>query len=151
MGYFSWKVNGVSLPNVDSSRKTFTVFLTYKDLDGNVISVKEDAYQGYGEFGGMDYYVALAMMNLSLIDLTKDEFLDLMKTESGIDKIRSKGIDIAFDESINRLYNISFPQLDTIEGGEHTDFTTEPVNCPNQGYFYDDGDGGEDDDEEDEW
>jgi hypothetical protein len=143
MGFFSWKVNGKSLPNTYSSRPTFKVYLIYKDFDGNVISCEEDAYEGYGVFGGMDYYIALAIMNIDLIGLSKDEFTKLLMSDQ--DKIRTAGITLSFDDS--RKGKVKYPQLETRKGSIHTLFTKEPENCPEQGYFYDD----DEDDEDDEY
>lgn len=61
MGFFSWKTQDTnrSISNIFSSRKTFSVTMT--DNKGNKWT--EDNYEGYGEFGGKDFYELLAEMN----------------------------------------------------------------------------------------
>ena len=79
MGFFSWKTQDTdkSISNSSSSRDTFVVRMT--DNEGN--SWVEDQYEGYGEFGGMDYYELLAKMN-GLKD--RDDGISLPLTEEGI-------------------------------------------------------------------
>ena len=121
MGFFSWKTQDTdkSISNSSSSRDTFVVRMT--DNEGN--SWVEDQYEGYGEFGGMDYYELLAKMN-------------------GL-KDRDDGISLALNEE-----GIKFlaPNLNEYEC-EWTD--TEPECCDDQGFFYYDDD--EEEDEEGEW
>ncbi|HAV28681.1 MAG TPA: hypothetical protein DCW93_02055 [Saprospirales bacterium] len=120
MGFFSWKTQDTdkSIANSSSSRDTFVVRMT--DNQGN--SWVEDQYEGYGEFGGMDYYELLAKMN-------------------GL-KDRDDGISLALNEE-----GIKFlaPNLNEYEC-EWTD--SVPENCEDQGYFYCDE---EEDEEDDEW
>lgn len=61
MGVFSWKTQdtGRSIVNRYSCIKTFPVIMT--DDKGN--QYREDNYEGYGVFGGKDYYVLLDEMN----------------------------------------------------------------------------------------
>ncbi len=62
MGMFSWitKDTKRSIYTKYSERNsTFTVYM--HDDEGNVW--KEDSYEGYGEFGGKDYFELLAEMN----------------------------------------------------------------------------------------
>jgi hypothetical protein len=73
MGFFSWKTQDTnrSIPNVHQEMKEpFTVFMI--DNKGNVW--QEDAYMGYGEFGGKDFYELLAEMNG---ETTRDEGIDI--------------------------------------------------------------------------
>ena len=64
MGFFSWKTNDTerSIANKYSNRSTFTVYM--RDNEGNVWV--EENYEGYGEFGGKDYYELLAEKMQSL-------------------------------------------------------------------------------------
>ena len=109
MGFFSWKTQDTdkSIANVSSCRNTFTVYM--EDANGNVW--QEDAYDGYGVFGGKDFYELLAEMN----DLGSD---------------RDAGISVAFDSPDP---NLIWPTLkenpDSIVSGQ-------PENCEHQGYFY---------------
>ena len=61
MGMFSWHTNDTGEPiwNEMSEVGTKTVYMI--DDKGN--KWKEDSYQGYGVFGGKDYYELLAEMN----------------------------------------------------------------------------------------
>jgi len=61
MGFFSWKTSDTrkSVPNIHSSRKAFTIHMITEY--GQVFT--EPAYDGYGEFGGMDIYVLIAELN----------------------------------------------------------------------------------------
>lgn len=61
MGLFSFKTNDTrkSITHRYSSKKTFPVFML--DNKGNVW--KEENYNGYGVFGGKDFYQLLAEMN----------------------------------------------------------------------------------------
>ena len=117
MGFFSWKTNDTdrSISNEFSSRGTFTVHMI--DDKGNVWT--EENYEGYGVFGGKDYYELLAEMN--------------GKTD------RDEGISLQFGE---RHEGVKFPNL--VE--DVYEWTNEaPEDCEHQGYFYDD-DEDEDDD-----
>ena len=61
MGFFSWKTQDTnkSITNVHSETGSFPVYM--HDDKGNVYLEME--YDGYGVFGGVDYYVLLAQMN----------------------------------------------------------------------------------------
>jgi hypothetical protein len=90
-----------------ANRPTFKVYML--DNNGNVW--EEEAYEGYGEFGGKDFYELLAQMN-------------------GLDANRSAGIDLAFSGkkyfSPNLVENL----------GAWKWVAMPPENCPDQGYFY---------------
>ena len=111
MGVFSWKTQDTdeSIPASGSNRKTFTVYMS----DSNN-TWKEDDYEGYGEFGGKDYY----------------ELLDEMNGGTGD---RGRGIDLSFSEEKS---GIVYPSLNRRKG---TGFDgTEPESCEDQGWFYGD-------------
>jgi hypothetical protein len=61
MGFFSWNTSDTdeSIPNRYSERGTFTVYM----VDNNNNVWQEDNYEGYGIFGGKDFYELLAEMN----------------------------------------------------------------------------------------
>lgn len=112
MGFFSWitQDTGRSIANQYSNRKPFTVYM--HDDKGNVW--KEDNYEGYGEFGGKDYYELVAEMNGEISD-------------------RQIGVDIAFkDYSPNP--DIKYPNL--TETPDWTWINQEADVCNEQGYFY---------------
>lgn len=109
MGFFSWKTQdtGRSISNVHSTRSTFTVVM--HDNKGNTWIEKE--YDGYGEFGGKDYYELLAEMN----GLTT----------------RSEGIEHAYSGK-----PCFYPNL--TEAKNWAWHNEAPENCEYQGFFYDD-------------
>jgi hypothetical protein len=111
MGLFSWKTQDTdrSIPCNGSSRPTFKVVMT--DNKGNKW-IEED-YEGYGVFGGKDFYELLAEIN--------------GKTT------RDAGIDLAFGKE-----PFISPNLNEDESIEWTN--KEPDSCEYQGYFYDDED-----------
>ncbi len=95
-----------------------------RDQKGNVW--KEDDYDGYGVFGGKDFYQLLAEMN-EVEGLTGD-----------VNNDRQLGIDLAFSKDAH----IS----PTLNEHHHSDWVNEHnQHCPDQGFFYDHED--EEDDE----
>lgn len=116
MGMFSWMATdtGRSIAATGSSRDTFEV--TMRDNQGN--SWTESEYEGYGEFGGKDYFELLAEMN----GLTT----------------REEGIDLAYNDDTSEVLFLTLNEAAEIEWNG-----VEPDSCPEQGFFYDDG---EDDD-----
>ena len=109
MGFFSWKTQdtGKSINNHYSGIPTFKVIMT--DNKGN--QWVEENYEGYGEFGGKDFYELLSEMNGGSGD-------------------RCDGIDRHFSNGKNQIY----PSL--TENGEHYPLGA-PEDCEYQGYFYD--------------
>ena len=107
MGLFSWMTQDTnkSIAVEGSRRRTFTVVM--KDNKGN--RWVENNYQGYGVFGGKDFYELLDEMNDGVGD-------------------RMAGIDLAFSDK-----KIISPSLS--EWGGYFD-GEEPTICPDQGYFY---------------
>jgi hypothetical protein len=123
MGFFSWKTNNSdrSIANRYSDRSTFKVYM--RDNKGNVW-VEED-YEGYGRFGGKDFYELLAEMN-------------------GEEADRDKGIWLQYD---SKRTDIIYPALFNNPDAQWEDYRgVAPENCESQGYFYYD-----DDDEEDSY
>lgn len=124
MGFFSWKTQDTdkSIANKYSNKPTFKVYLS--DDKGN--KWQEDDYDGYGVFGGKDFYVLLAEMN---------------GIKGNKEDKRQKGIDLAFSGKPYLSPNLS----------EFKDWdwrNEEPENCEYQGYFYDED---EYDEEEEEY
>lgn len=117
MGFFSWKTQDTdrSISNNYSITPTFRVVM--HDNKGN--KWVEDDYDGYGVFGGKDYYALIAEMNGEPGD-----------TE---ESVRAKGISIAFGDA-----PFLAPNLTESEDWVWKD--EEPENCEYQGYFYDDDD-----------
>jgi len=112
MGFFSWKTQDTdrSIANTYSNTKTFRVQMI--DNKGNVWT--ETQYDGYGVFGGKDYY----------------ELLDQMNGGKGD---RSRGIDLACGKEKTGS-EILFPALvtkpDKFNYRTHN-FTQEPESDPN--------------------
>jgi len=115
MGFFSWKTMDTdeSIPNNDSALNTFTVYM--QDDKGNTWI--EHDYEGYGVFGGKDYYELLSEMN-------------------GHGTDRSKGIEIAFHEHPSGDHNLGvlYPNLRRNNNRKYV--PTGPESCEHQGFFY---------------
>lgn len=107
MGFFSWKTQDTneSISNVYSCREVFSVVMT--DDKGN--KWKEDEYDGYGVFGGKDFYELLAEMNGK--------------------KTREEGIRIAYGSKPYKSPNLT-------ETSNWQWINEKPQDCPHQGYFY---------------
>ena len=136
MGFFSWNTQDTdkSIANQYSNRKTFRVQMM--DNKGNVWT--EDDYEGYGRFGGKDYYELLAEMNGFTSDKTGDEYTD---------EARGFGITIAFGGNGSGVgtEGVYYPNLVEQAKGWRYEMGG-PDSCDFQGYFYDEEDyDGEDD------
>ena len=130
MGFFSWNTQDTdkSIANQYSNRKTFRVQMI--DNKGNVWT--ESEYDGYGRFGGKDYYELLAEMNGFTSDKTGDEYTD---------EARGFGIDIAFKNNGSGVATegVYYPNL--IEKADGWVYEMGgPDTCDYQGYFYDETD-----------
>ena len=136
MGFFSWNTMDTdnSIANEHSNRKTFRVQMM--DNKGNVWT--EDNYDGYGRFGGKDFYELLAEMNGFESDKTGDEYTD---------EARGFGINLAFKDNGSGIATegVYYPNL--VEQAKGWVYEMGgPDNCEYQGYFYDEEDlDGEDD------
>ena len=112
-GQFSWMTQDTG-QQIGSQEENMIPVHMY-DNEGN--SYYESNYDGYGEFGGMDYY----------------ELLDKMNGGSGD---RSRGIDLAFDK-IKTDSEILYPALvsrPNFNWKSH-DFTKEAKHDPNQSWY----------------
>lgn len=111
MGFFSWKTQDTdkSIANVHSNREPF--FVCMHDNKGNIWT--ETSYDGYGEFGGKDFYELLAEMN-------------------GL-STREQGIDLAYSDkpylSPNLVESITWEWINEA-----------PKTCDEQGFFYEEDD-----------
>jgi hypothetical protein len=113
MGFFSWLTNDteVSISNEHSSQGVREVVM----IDNKDNHWEESSYDGYGNFGGKDYYELLAEMN-------------------GKGSNRSIGIDLDFSGDTS----IIFPNLiekENFEAGWKW-VNEKPKHCPSQGFFY---------------
>ena len=142
MGFFSWKTQDTdrSIPSHYSNRKTFSVQMM--DNKGNVWT--ENEYEGYGVFGGKDFYELLAEMNgfVSQKGLTYE-----VDGEAYTDEARGFGISLAFKDNGSGIATkgVYYPNL--VEQAKGWVYEMGgPDNCEYQGYFYDEEDlDGEDD------
>ena len=108
MGFFSWKTQDTdqSISNSMSCYGTFPV--TMRDNKGNLW--QEEDYEGYGVFGGKDFYELLAEMN-------------------GLPPDRDNGIDLWFSKK-----KFLSPNLNAWSSTPWKD--EAPKKCEYQGYFY---------------
>lgn len=111
MGFFSWKTQDTcrAIPNIyQNVRPTFTVYMV-DPRDGT--KYEESAYEGYGVFGGKDFYELLAELNGK--------------------QTREEGIRLTFSGE---------PYQSPIlveDAGLWEDYKgTHPANDPAQGFFY---------------
>jgi hypothetical protein len=140
MGFFSWNTQDTdkSIANNYSNRNTFRVQMI--DNKGNVWT--ESDYEGYGRFGGKDYYELLAEMN-GVVERDKVQ----LQGEAYTDYMRGKGIELAFKDNGSGVATegVYYPNL--VEKADGWVYEMGgPDSCDFQGYFYDDEDyEGEDD------
>jgi hypothetical protein len=134
MGFFSWKTQDTdrSIANTYSNNKTFRVQMI--DNKGNVWT--ETQYDGYGVFGGKDYYELLAEMNGFESNKTGHEYTD---------EARGFGINIAFKDNGSGVgtEGVYYPNLIEMADGWVYEMAG-PDSCDYQGYFYDETDYDED-------
>ena len=140
MGFFSWNTQDTdkSIANQYSNRKTFRVQMI--DNKGNVWT--EDDYEGYGRFGGKDYYELLAEMNGFTSDKTGDEYTN---------EARGFGIDMAFKNNGSGVATegVYYPNL--VEQAKGWVYEMGgPDSCDYQGYFYDETDYDDEDEDSDD-
>ena len=119
MGFFSWKtIENKSISNAFSSIGAFKVYM----LDNKNKQYMERAYQGYGEFGGKDFFILTYEMNTGKkVDTNSDKEMNIA---------RDKGLKI-FESDDN---NAIFPIFTT---DKHRKWENKkPQLCDLQGYFY---------------
>ena len=123
-GQFSWITQDTGDQIGSQEQNTIDVYMY--DNQGNWWY--EKGYEGYGEFGGMDYYELLAKMNgYSEEDLKKSQ------------KMRDIGIDLAFGKikTKDKKKKTLFPALvtDPRYNWKRHDFTQEAESDPNQSWY----------------
>lgn len=139
-GQFSWMTYDTDKQIGSEKQNTINVYMY--DNEGNQWFEKK--YEGYGEFGGMDYYALLAKMNgYSAEDITKKGM-----------EMRDLGIDLAFNKLKTKAKGgkVLFPALveDPKFNWKRHDFTKEAESDENQSW-YQEPDYEEDDDYENGW
>lgn len=141
MGQFSWISKNGEQIRCENHRGQ-RVWMTMRSNDKSTVVVCEEQYEGYGEFGGIDYYEALYEMN-------HDKIRNISYLEDSEQK-REVGIDLVYGNSeIDFEGSVEFPQLFTIEPTQQViskiDWTIPCNDDPNQGWDV------EDEDEDDNW
>jgi len=124
MGFFSWHTCDTdrSIANNASDRPTFEVHMITPD--GRVFTERD--YEGYGEFGGKDFYELLAELN-------------------GLGSDRSAGIDLCYkgnrsgDDAPGVIYPKLVEELSWDVEGQYANLPN-PTSCGDQGFFYSDED-----------
>lgn len=110
MGFFSWKTQDTkrSIANRYSNRKTFTVYMVNPETKEAYI---EPNYEGYGEFGGKDFYELVAELNGK--------------------STREEGIEIAYSgpDYVSPILVENLKNWEKYKG-------EKPEDCKSQGYFY---------------
>jgi hypothetical protein len=145
-GQFSWLTYDTNTQIGSERQNMITVFM-YDNM-GNKWTEKD--YEGYGEFGGMDYYDLVATMN----GYTEE---DVKTMKGSFKELRQLGIDLAFGKikTKDKKKKTLFPALveDPRFNWKRHDFTEEAESDPNQSWYqepeYDDYE--DDDDYENGW
>ena len=145
-GQFSWLTSDTNTQIGSERQNMITVFM-YDNM-GNKWTEKD--YEGYGEFGGMDYYDLVATMN----GYTEE---DVKTMKGSFKELRQLGIDLAFGKikTKDKKKKTLFPALveDPRFNWKRHDFTEEAESDPNQSWYqepeYDDYE--DDDDYENGW
>lgn len=122
-GQFSWFTQDTGRQIGSEKFNTITVYMF--DNHGN--SWEEKEYEGYGVFGGMDYYVLLAQMN---------GFTEA-KGKGAFDGLRMIGIDLAFGKIKPKGgKKVLYPALvsNAKFNWKRHDFTEEAESDPNQSW-----------------
>jgi hypothetical protein len=141
MGFFSWRTSDTerSISNEYSKLDTFTVHMITED--GVIFT--EHNYEGYGVFGGKDFYALVAELNGF--------------TQGTQDEKRMKGIDICFHDNPSGEYNGTFKypklveeMLDVTQWEKQWNELDYPKCCDLQGFFYDDDEEVEEEEYEEE-
>lgn len=132
-GQFSWMTQDTD-EQIGSERQN-TIEVWMYDNEGN--SWYEKRYEGYGEFGGMDYYELLAKMNgYSEEDLEDKKVLKAMSYGK---EMRDIGISLAFEKlpTKDKGKKVLFPALvaDGRYNWKRHDFTQEAESDPNQSWY----------------
>jgi len=123
MGFFSWVTQDTkkSICNAYSGKGTFPVTMT--DNKGN--RWHEPNYDGYGVFGGKDYFELVAEMNGG--GSREDGIFRECSHDSNVKNIARNSNRLDFDKDI-------FPNLTEDPNWEWVN--EQPENCKYQGFFY---------------
>jgi len=129
MGMFSWLTS-----DTGESIRVEEVRNVYLLQPGGEAPIKEECYNGYGDFGEIDAYVWLAIHNLP-----QDEVDAVLKYEpgtpeyaQGLDRMRAAGIELDFDE---RDEPLRFPLKFSFNPDAVYEDLPASEPCPNQGFM----------------
>lgn len=143
-GQFSWITYDTDTQIGSERENMITVFMY--DNKGNKWTEKN--YEGYGVFGGMDYYDLVATMN----GYTEE---DVKTMKGSFKELRQLGIDLAFGKikTKDKKKKTLFPALveDPRYNWKRHDFTEEAESDPNQSWYQEDEYDDYDDDYENGW
>jgi len=131
-GQFSWLTQDGGTQIGSERKNTITVYMF--DDKGN--KWEERSYEGYGEFGGKDYFDLLAEMNGYSQEDAKS------KSRKIGEDLREIGIDLMYDKGIKPKNGgkVLFPALVSNKNynWKRHDFTKQPEYDPNQGWYTED-------------
>ena len=138
-GQFSWFTQDSERQIGSESENTINVYMY--DNEGN--QWYEKGYEGYGEFGGMDYYELLAKMNGYSDEDLKDKVLLKSIRAISSPEMRDIGIALAFDPTGKKIKTrdkggkVLYPALveDPKYNWKRHDFTREAESDPNQSWY----------------
>ena len=135
MGQFSWLAVDTNSPIYNDGTAKQTVTMVFKDTNGEIKAVTESDYEGYGIFGGLDYYEVLAEMN----GITSP----IKNADERTEDLRIKGIDLVYN-CIDA--SIQYPQLYLgIPMMERVNFANRVMEDPKQGWGQQDDSEGDSD------
>jgi hypothetical protein len=134
-GQFSWMTQDTD--DQIGSERLNNIHVYMFDNEGNRYEEKD--YEGYGEFGGMDYYTLVAKMNGYTEEDLKDKKIMRKAKVVGKPDLRQIGIALAFDEGIKPRNGkkVLFPALVANKNykWKSHDFTKEADSDPNQSWY----------------
>jgi len=124
MGLFSWVTSdsNESIANVYSSRPVKTVYLLQPNGQP---PIKEECYEGYGDFGGIDAFVWVTEQNAPPLEI------DISQMDH--EEKRVLGIHLYYEREADLVYPLKF------SFSPDASYETLPASkdCPDQGFFYD--------------
>ena len=121
MGFFSWKTSDTN-QSVGNRYQSAVPLFEVKMIDDKGNEWYEKSYEGYGVFGGKNFYKLTCEMN---------EVGDQEDKEN--DENRSAGIELAFSKRKEKL-----PKIVTADCKTPWENLPESEECEYQGFFYGD-------------
>jgi len=125
-GMYSWKLpDGEPIYSTPGHQKT--VYM----LDDKGNKWQEDNYEGYGVFGGKDYFDLVAEMNgvTEVPKGAKDNFIT-----GGPAELRDSGIELYYEDNSHRNPDTKIPRFTTDPDATYESLP-DPDNDPDQGWF----------------